>query len=81
MKSLGITGNIGTGKSSVLHILKNMGITTYDLDVVAKEFYKADSGYLDSAEADETISVGFCKKSGSLTQSEITTLIDSINRS
>jgi len=43
MKSLGITGNIGTGKSSVLHILKNMGITTYDLDVVAKEFYKADT--------------------------------------
>ena len=49
--------------------------------VFFKEFYKADSGYLDSAEADETISVGFCKNSGSLTQSEITTLIDSINRS
>ena len=42
MKSLGITGNIGSGKSSVLNIVKNMGNTTYDLDDVAKNFYKND---------------------------------------
>jgi dephospho-CoA kinase len=42
MKSLGITGNIGSGKSSVLYILKSMGIITYDLDDVAKNFYMTD---------------------------------------
>ena len=40
MKTLGITGNIGSGKSSVLEILKNKGINTYDLDEVAKDYYK-----------------------------------------
>ena len=42
MKSLGITGNIGTGKSSVLNILKNKGIKTFDLDNVAKNLYKSN---------------------------------------
>ena len=42
MITLGITGNIGSGKSSVLNILKNMGIETYDLDNVAKDFYATD---------------------------------------
>jgi dephospho-CoA kinase len=43
MKSLGITGNIGTGKSSVLNILKNKGIKTFDLDNVAKNLYKSNT--------------------------------------
>lgn len=43
MKSLGITGNIGTGKSSVLDILKNKGIQTFDLDNVAKNLYKSNT--------------------------------------
>ena len=42
MKSLGITGNIWTGKSSVLDILKNKGIQTFDLDNVAKNLYKSN---------------------------------------
>ena len=42
MKSLGITGNIGTGKSSVLDIIKNKGIQTFDLDNVAKNLYKSN---------------------------------------
>ncbi|MAM45050.1 MAG: dephospho-CoA kinase [Chloroflexi bacterium] len=42
MITLGITGNIGSGKSSVLNILKNMGIETYDLDNVAKDLYATD---------------------------------------
>ena len=42
MKSLGITGYIGTGKSSVLDILKNKGIQTFDLDNVAKNLYKSN---------------------------------------
>jgi len=42
MITLGITGNIGSGKSSVLNILRNMGVETYDLDNVAKDFYSTD---------------------------------------
>ncbi|MBA47348.1 MAG: dephospho-CoA kinase [Dehalococcoidia bacterium] len=42
MKSLGITGNIGSGKSSVLSFLSNNRTSTYDLDKVAKEFYKTE---------------------------------------
>ena len=42
MITLGITGNIGSGKSSVLNILRNMGVETYDLDNVAKDFYATD---------------------------------------
>ena len=38
-----ITGNIGTGKSSVLNILKNKGIKTFDLDNVAKNLYKSNT--------------------------------------
>ena len=43
MKSLGITGNIGSGKSTVLKFLKEMGNTTYDLDEIAKNFYTTDT--------------------------------------
>ena len=42
MKSLGITGNIGSGKSSVLSFLSNNRTSTYDLDKVAKDFYKTE---------------------------------------
>ena len=36
MKSLGITGNIGSGKSYVLDFLSKKFIKTYDLDKIAK---------------------------------------------
>jgi len=42
MKSLGITGNIGSGKSSALSFLSNNRTSTYDLDKVAKDFYKTE---------------------------------------
>ena len=40
MKSLAITGNVGSGKSSVLNILSRKSIDTFDLDNVAKSIYK-----------------------------------------
>ena len=42
MKSLGITGNIGSGKSSALSFLSNNRTSTYDLDKVAKDFYNTE---------------------------------------
>ena len=42
MKSLGITGNIGSGKSYVLDFLSKKFIKTYDLDKIAKNIYKED---------------------------------------
>tara|TARA_B110000495_G_C23014157_1_gene600275 strand:- start:819 stop:1409 length:591 start_codon:yes stop_codon:yes gene_type:complete len=38
--NLGITGNIGTGKSTVLTRLKQIGFKIYDLDIIAKSTYK-----------------------------------------
>lgn len=40
MKSLAITGNVGSGKSSVLNILRRKSIDTFDLDNIAKSIYK-----------------------------------------
>jgi dephospho-CoA kinase len=38
--NLGITGNIGTGKSSVLNRLNQIGFEIYDLDFIARSTYK-----------------------------------------
>lgn len=40
MKSLAITGNVGSGKSAVLNILSRKSIDTFDLDNIAKSIYK-----------------------------------------
>ena len=37
MKIIGLTGGIGSGKSSVLEIFKKIGISTYNADESAKE--------------------------------------------
>ena len=47
MKSLGITGNIGSGKSYVLDFLSKKFIKTYDLDKIAKNIYKEDESVKD----------------------------------
>ena len=47
MKSLGITGNIGSGKSYILNFLSKKSIKTYDLDYVAKTIYKEDESVKD----------------------------------
>jgi len=57
--------------------------TTYDYQnkvcvIFFKEFYKADAGFSNVSEADETITVLLCKKS--LQENEVTSLIESINR-
>jgi len=43
MITLGITGNIGSGKSTVLKILSKKSINIFDLDEIAKDFYISDN--------------------------------------
>lgn len=42
MKTIGITGGIGSGKSFVCNILKHLGYSVYDSDRRAKELYDED---------------------------------------
>lgn len=42
MKTIGITGGIGSGKSFVCNILKHLGYAVYDSDRRAKELYDED---------------------------------------
>jgi dephospho-CoA kinase len=42
MKIIGLTGGIGSGKSSVLEIFKKIGISTYNADESAKKLISSD---------------------------------------
>ena len=42
MKVIGLTGGIGSGKSSVLEIFKKIGISTYSADESAKKLISSD---------------------------------------
>ncbi len=42
MKVIGLTGGIGSGKSSVLEIFKKIGISTYNADESAKKLISSD---------------------------------------
>jgi len=42
MKIIGLTGGIGSGKSSVLEIFKKIGISTYNADESAKKIINSD---------------------------------------
>ena len=42
MKVIGLTGGIGSGKSSVLEIFKKIGISTYNADESAKDLISSD---------------------------------------
>ena len=40
MIKIAITGNIGTGKSTIANILKKMGFKVFESDLITKEIYK-----------------------------------------
>ena len=42
MKIVGLTGGIGSGKSTVLNQFKNLGINTYSADNAAKKLINSD---------------------------------------
>ena len=48
MKIIGLTGGIGSGKSSVLQIFKKIGISTYNADESAKELISSDKKIIHS---------------------------------
>ena len=42
MKIIGLTGGIGSGKSTVLKLFKNLGVKTYSADISAKKLVNTD---------------------------------------
>ena len=48
MKIVGLTGGIGSGKSSVLNQFKNLGINTYSADNAAKKLINSDKDLIKS---------------------------------
>lgn len=48
MKIIGLTGGIGSGKSTILNEFKNLGIKTYSADNAAKMLINSDRGLIDS---------------------------------
>ena len=50
MKTVAITGGIGSGKSTVCRMLSGRGIPVYDTDAAAKRLYSTDDTLLDAIE-------------------------------
>ena len=48
MKIVGLTGGIGSGKSTVLNQFKNLGINTYSADKAAKKLINSDKDLIKS---------------------------------
>ena len=44
MKVIGLTGNIGCGKSTVSGMLRDLGVATIDADAVARQVRQTDAG-------------------------------------
>ena len=47
MKIIGLTGGIGSGKSTVLKLFKNLGIRTYSAYISAKQLVNSDEKLID----------------------------------
>jgi len=43
MKIIGLTGGIGTGKSTILNLFKKLGVNTYNADESAKQIINSDA--------------------------------------
>ncbi len=50
MKTVAVTGGIGSGKSSVCDILSSHGVPVYNCDAAAKRLYEEDDSLLDAVE-------------------------------
>ena len=61
MMIVGITGGIGSGKTMVCNIFRQLGIPVYEADVSAKKLYDAEPELLDRIKSDVSENV-FDKK-------------------
>ena len=73
MKTVAVTGGIGSGKSTVCSILAERGIPVYDSDSSAKRLYVTDDALLDSIE--EAFGCSVRSKGGSADLRKIASLV------
>lgn len=73
MRTVAVTGGIGSGKSSVCAILAGRGIPVYDSDSAAKRLYSKDDSLLDAAE--ETFGCGLRMPDGTLDRARLASIV------
>lgn len=72
MKTVAVTGGIGSGKSTVCSLLSDRGIPVYEADAAAKRLYAKDDTLLDSIE--EAFGCGIRLPGGSLDTRKLSSL-------
>lgn len=72
MRTVAVTGGIGSGKSAVCSILAERGIPVYDSDSAAKNLYRKDDTLLDSIE--EAFGCGIRQADGSLDRARLASI-------
>ncbi|PLW91853.1 MAG: dephospho-CoA kinase [Marinilabiliales bacterium] len=63
MISIGLSGNIGSGKSSVAKVFASFGFVVYDADLLAKRLYKFENI---EAEIEKILEITIRKKDGNI---------------
>lgn len=72
MRTVAVTGGIGSGKSAVCAILSSRGVPVYDSDSAAKGLYAKDDSLLDAIE--EAFGCGIRQADGSLDKARLSSL-------
>ncbi len=73
MKTVAVTGGIGSGKSAVCAILAGFGIPVYDSDSAAKLLYSKDDSLLDAIE--EAFGCGLRHSDGSFDRDRLASIV------
>ncbi len=73
MKTVAVTGGIGSGKSTVCSMLASRGIPVYDSDSAAKRLYLADRTLLDDIE--EAFGCGIRQSDGTLDKAKLSSIV------
>ena len=73
MRTIAVTGGIGSGKSTVCGLLQERGIPVYDSDAAAKKLDSRDDSLLDSIE--EAFGCGIRAADGSLDKKKLASIV------
>jgi dephospho-CoA kinase len=73
MKTIAVTGGIGSGKSTVCSLLSSRGVPVYDADSAAKRLYARDDYLLDSIE--EAFGCSIRHQDGSLDKEKLAGIV------